>query len=392
MYDFVRDGARPPFTLSGKRLLGSVLLATLAACGSTVAGTSPNEGSSAAASFSTEESAAAANVAEQNAADGNAPMIVAANGTAWTSAPSRSSGTATSGGRTTTSGASGASTSAPISTAGRLFASGFESGVSVTSTSVYTNSDQYLRGGDIPSNDWSTSLFGTGSLHNAWILSVVGENTPLPASAYAENTIKTVTGRDGQPTRALSLNSKMRSPNTTVQQITMQYVNMPVEPVYYQRMWVKFDDQTLARASRVGSNDFYQIFWEMKAEPDYRMRLELRLGSNGQLFWHAQGDVLYNANPLWGADLKTRPVVIAPASSAQGWHRVEVWMNRPGGRFKAAIDGATLIDYSGPLMGASGNRTNHLKTMMVYSDVAPIAETFFDDVEFWSQPPSNAWQ
>lgn len=283
-------------------------------------------------------------------------------------------------------------TAAPSgSAATRLFASGFEAPVTIGTAAGYGNADQYLSGGDVAAHRWPLDLWSTPSQWSAWILSVVGTNTPQPVTAYVSNTIKTVTGRDGRPTRALSLHSIAQSPRTSVQQIAMQNAGMAIEPVLYQRMWIKFATDTLARARAVGSRDFYQIFWEMKAEPDYRIRMQLQYGAGGNLYWQVQGDRLVNAVPLWESTLTSAPVVLAAHDSADGWHLVEVWMDRANGRFKAAIDGRTLVDRHGELTGASGNVTDQLKMMMVYSTVAPLTEVLFDDFEVWDRPPLDAW-
>jgi hypothetical protein len=264
--------------------------------------------------------------------------------------------------------------------------------VSLAPSTASGNTDQYPQGGDVAGYSFPLNLWSSQTQWRSWLLSVVGASTPMPASYYATGEIATVTGRNGNSTRALSLVSRAKSPSTSVQQVTLQNYRPGVEPVVYQRMWVKFDQNTLDRARAVGSRDFYQIFWEVKAEPDYRLRLQLRFGSDGQLYWHTQGDVLSNATALWESSLKTVPVVMGADSSAAGWHKVEVWMNRPGGKFKVFIDGAQLIDYSGNLMGNSGARVDQFKMAMVYSTVSPVTKTLFDDLEFWSAVPSDAWR
>jgi hypothetical protein len=272
----------------------------------------------------------------------------------------------------------------------RQFASGFEAGVSLPATSTRGNSDQYPQGGDASGYRFPLDLWSTPTQWRTWLLSVVGASTPLPASSYATGEIMTVTGHSGGSTRALALVSKAKSPSTDSQQVALQNYRPGVEPVMYQRMWVKFDQNTLSRARSVGTN-FWQIFWEVKASPDYRLRLQLRY-ADGNLYWHTQGDVLSNAQPLWQASLKSAPVVMAADSSAGGWHKVEVWMNRPGGQFKVFIDGQRLIDYNGRLMGSSGSRVDQFKMAMVYSTVSPLTKTLFDDLEFWSAPPADAWR
>jgi hypothetical protein len=199
-----------------------------------------------------------------------------------------------------------------------------------------------------------------------------------------------VTGRDGAPTRVLSLNSKVKSPDPGVQQLAFQNAYMGVEPVMYQRMWIKFDAATLTRAKRIGARDFWLMFWETKAEPDYRIRTQLQYSEAGGLYWQVQGDLLTNANAVWSSTLETVPVVIAEENSALGWHKVEIWMDRPNGRFKAAIDGRVLVDRSGTLEGASRSIVDQLKLAMVYG-AGYVGEILFDDLEIWSSPPVDAW-
>jgi hypothetical protein len=276
-------------------------------------------------------------------------------------------------------------------TATKLYATKFESPVRVDPVSLYRNADQYVEGQDVSSSRKAFDLWNTPEIYRGWILSVVGSSTPLKSSSYIENKIKTVTSRTGGSTRALSLNSKAKSPSTGVQQVALQNAYPGVEPVMYQRMWVKFDTDLLSRARSIGSRDFWQMFWEVKAEPDYRIRLQLQYSDSGGLYWQVQGDKLTSATPLWSSTLKNVPVKLASHSSASGWHKIEIWMNRPGGRFKAAIDGVVLVDRTGKLMGASGRKIDQFKMAMVYSN-SPLTEMLVDDLEFWTSPPSDAWK
>ncbi len=281
-----------------------------------------------------------------------------------------------------------ANTDAPVAT--QLFASGFENPVTLSDSKFHGNADQYLRGGDVPGHSWDKSLFQSPASSTAWILSVVGESTPMPGASYGAADLQTIMGRDGRPSRALALEILAPSPATRVQQLLLHYAHMKTEAVFYQRMWIKFDAATLKRARTIGSRDFYQMFWEVKAEPDYRIRLELRLDPDDRLVWYAQADALVDDTPIWSGRLG-RPVVMAGLDQAQGWHKVEIWMDRPAGRFKVGIDGQILIDRQGSMVGRSQNRINLLHLCMVYSDVAPIAQTWFDDLEIWTSPPADAW-
>ena len=84
------------------------------------------------------------------------------------------------------------------------------------------------------------------------------------------------------------------------------------------------------------------------------------------------------------------PVVLAPRSSPEGWHKVEIWLDQVDGRFKVAIDGQTLVDRA-VMPANTGRRFDTYRMMMVSSTVAPLAEVLFDDLEFWDAPPGDAW-
>lgn len=306
----------------------------------------------------------------------------------------------------------------------QLFSTGFEPPVALTAQDgTGANQDQYLGGGSFPIGRWAgiTGPYGWDS----WVLTVVDDTAatnPSPASNYAEPSLVSVMGRGGAATTALKLAIKSNAPATTVEQVCLEQVQSPgvagsqtagqnvrVEPVFYQRMRVKFDARTLQRAQAVDDGDpgsWYQIFWEMKAEavdplaPGYRLRLQL-VYTGGQLVWHAQGDALIDADAFWEGFLSSVPVVLAPETSAAGWHLVEVWMDRTKGaqsRFRAAIDGVTLVNHTGPLMGPTAEVVNQVKLAIVYSDSSmgqlvshgPMS-VLFDELELWDSPPGDAW-
>ena len=192
------------------------------------------------------------------------------------------------------------------STVGRQFITRFEDGVELPPSTAYGNSDQYLTGGDVAGYAFPLDLWDTPAATQSWVLSVVGPSTPEPASTYAGGELRTVTGHDGNPTRVLELANRALRPSTGVQQVTLQNYGLgPSRPLPAHA--VKFADNTLARAQAVGATDFWQIFWEVKAEPDYRLRLQLRYDEDDGLYWHTQGDALINADAIWEADLRSVP-------------------------------------------------------------------------------------
>lgn len=274
-----------------------------------------------------------------------------------------------------------------------LFATGFEEGVSIDGPLASRDAFQHLSGSDIPGFSFPVGSMTGDSGWYGLIHAEVGTATPMPASEYAGASIKVIAGRKG-PTRALSLHSKAQSPRTHAQAIAVKSFGFEQEPVGFQRMWMKFDPNTLTRARQVGASRFYQTFWEVRARPDFRLQLKLHHDDAQGLVWVAEAGGVKaeeSGQSSWAARLNSVPVVLAAETSAAGWHKVEIWLDRSGGRFKVAIDGQTLVDRGGPLMGTSGNRIDDYRMMMVSSTVAPLAEVLFDDVEFWSLPPGDAW-
>ena len=274
----------------------------------------------------------------------------------------------------------------------RLFASGFEQGVALTEPAGERLADRQLVGSDIAGYNFPMDFWASPSHWHNWVLSMVGEVTAAPVTDYLTASLKTVTGRTGAPTRALSLHSRVQSGGGGSQQIVVQNVGLGVEPVVFQRMWVKFDTGTLSRATKAGKRAFFQTFWEAIARPDYRIQIGIAYDDEAGLYWKAKGDFMDGAGSQWKASLKNVPVVLASHAAAEGWHKVEIWMDRANGELEVAIDGQVLAQRQGGLIGASGNRVDVLRMMMVHSAAAPLGEVLFDELEVWDGVPGDAWE
>jgi hypothetical protein len=272
----------------------------------------------------------------------------------------------------------------------QLFATGFENGVALTEPRGDRLGDRQLVGSDIAGYNFPMDFWAAPTHWHSWVLSMVGEVAATPVTDYLTASLKKVTGRTGAPTRALSLHSRVRSGGSGSQQIVVQNVGMAIEPVVFQRMWVKFDAGTLARAQQAGERLFFQTFWEAIARPDYRIRVGIAYDNEVGLYWKAKGDLMDGADLQWKSSLKELPVVLASHAAPEGWHKVEIWMDRAAGQFKVAIDGQVLAERKGGLIGASRNRVDLLRLMMVHSAAAPLGEVLFDELEVWDAPPWDA--
>lgn len=266
-----------------------------------------------------------------------------------------------------------------------------------------SNQDRYLRGGD-----FDTPLWSTNSAFQWWMLAIVGNSNPSAWTNYAEQTFKTVALPNGESGTALSLTIKADAPQTSSEQIRLtDYQEAGVagsggrtEPVFYQRMWIKFDTNILERAQRVGPSDFYQILWEPKCEPDFRLRIQLQYNGT-DLYWVAHDDVLTNADAIHAGSNATVPVTLAPLESPLGWHKIEVFIDRPNGIWRAAVNGSDIINLNfgegTDLYGASGNIMNFPMFLQLYSDVSiPFSsdgpmEMLCANLELWDKPPADAW-
>lgn len=222
----------------------------------------------------------------------------------------------------------GPPTSAPSGTAARLFASGFGDGVQLTEPEGYRLGDRHLIGGDLTGNDFQTDLWSAPAHRRHWILSLVGD-TEAPATDFLTASLKSVTGRAGGGTRALSLHSHTLSSRGGYQQIAVQSADLGVEPVLYQRMWIKFDPQTLARAQAIGDWHFSQTFWEAATPSDYRIRIKLRHDGESGLYWQIKGEDDPGGDvPSWQSDLKTVPVAVRQTTQPAGTGWKSGWTAR----------------------------------------------------------------
>ena len=227
-----------------------------------------------------------------------------------------------------------------------------------------------VTGGGFPVTDWGGFLTGVNL--------VIGGGLPLEHANYMTADTVTVTGADGSPKQSFQSNLVADSPGTSVEQasfITRFGVVGPntvdlgyQDPVFYQCSYYKFDEKLLD-CMRAAGNFSWHIFWEMKAEPDYRMRVQLVYDANlDQIYWVAHDDILTNSVRIHDAQDRTTPVVLAPKDSPLGWHKVEVFVDRYAGIWQVAIDGNILMNLSGAnLFGASGNHMNIMFWSQNYS-------------------------
>jgi hypothetical protein len=272
----------------------------------------------------------------------------------------------------------------------RLFATGFEAGVSLRSDLVAGSGLQQISGGDTDGYQFPISLGDSAAAWPSRVHAEVGDRASIAPQTFARASLRTVAGRGGDASRVMSLNSLAKSHAIHAQQISLESAGLIADPVIYQRMWIKFDVGTLDRARQHGADRFYQTFWEVRGNGSFTLRLKLHMADSEQLVWIAKASGVAGSEGGWTARLDSAPVVLAEEASAAGWHQVEIWLDAAGSRFKVSIDGQPLVD-RGDVRAADGESIETYRMMMVGSTVAPLAEVLFDDLEFWSAPPADAF-
>lgn len=294
-----------------------------------------------------------------------------------------------------------------VETATRLLSWNDGAGVRVVAPEG-SSLDGYLRGGDFDRPIWASDDVWS------WYMLHITEGGS-PTEDFARVTLPLLPDRDAAPATVLKMALLADAPGTTVEQIEFLEQqsagrageadeNFPahtlVEPVFYQRQWIKFSPDTRTRAAAIGERDFYQIFWEMKAEPDYRLRVQLSYSDAIGLVIRAHDDVLSNAVPVHvdSGPVPVGTIEMAPEDISLGWHLFEVWVDRTRGdesRWRVRFNGVDVLDYTGTLMGESGNIMGTAMLVQLYSDVTDLQSSPFyqliDDMEIWDAPPLDAF-
>lgn len=256
-----------------------------------------------------------------------------------------------------------------------LFKSGFESGVSIKEPNDYN-----VIGKDSVSGfEWPTDLPGLNA--NNFIYYETKSYHTL--SDYQATTIGSVTGHDGQSTKAMHMNLKKRVTAETNLQNRIQYQWRPdndssdpqerLEEMYIS-YWIKmnFDD-----------TKSWRNLAEMRFKSgDYRWALYIR-DIRGTPYWEldAQRGVAGDSPFDW---LYHNKDVSVPQNQ---WFKLELyWKHSAGddGRIWVAIDGTTLFDHHGRTM-----RANPVAVFNPFKVYGTLGEAWYDDIEIWDNIPSD---
>lgn len=232
--------------------------------------------------------------------------------------------------------------------------------------------------------------------------------TPSNVTNYDLNRIDTVTGHNGDTTKALYQELRGSAYNTNIGFGQQQdpYVIEPdgsAQGDLYIRYWMKLQDD-LASQLIVGQQpdggwgNWRNIFgWKTGGQGenwrgDYRIALGILKADNGQLYWSASGDSKANNENIpqveyWRVNNTSVPVPVGQWFKFEAfWHR----SNGSDGRVWMAINGQTIADRSGSNMGVNNNPINRLFIFTNYTGGNYPSYQWVDDVEIWDTFPADA--
>jgi hypothetical protein len=267
-----------------------------------------------------------------------------------------------------------------------LFSSGFEGATALSG----------------PTGCWGdgcwVDLFGLDSSTGfTWPLNLWGGTTRIQAlvgtsvtastfNNYQINEIQSVTGHDGNPTRALYTEIKQQFPGTFTQN------DLFVRPAseqgdLYISYWIKLQPD-LAEKLKIGN---WRVIWDWKSAGDYRVTAQIVSWGGAAPYWQIRADTYANGGlppqVFWEIQNKTAPVPIGR------WFKFEAFIHRSSGadgRDWMAVDGQVLADHRGPNIGVNAARLNRIMPFLVYTDAPGPAYQWVDDLQVWDGFPPDA--
>ncbi len=270
-----------------------------------------------------------------------------------------------------------------------LFSSGYEGSTALSAPRLYGNGAwQDIVGADSTTGfNWPGNIWG-GRTRFQMIVGAPVDATTL--GNYMVNRIETVTGHDGNATRALYSEIKQRGSSVTQDVVMLRPASEQGD--LYISYWLKFQPNLLQNMTPQN----WRAVFEWKTAGDYRLAAyvvswENGCGGNkpnGPLFWRLAGD--NNANgglPLqkfWSVDNCSHPV---PAGE---WFKFEVFWHRSSGadgRVWMAVNGQVIADHYGPNMGINNKTINRIMMPNLYSDAPYPIYQWVDNVEVWDRFP-----
>ena len=249
-----------------------------------------------------------------------------------------------------------------------LFSSGFEEGVYLAEIN---DGYQFIRGTDSKTGfSWPITILGASESALHFI-----DDDNQNALMWE---IQTVTGHDGQPTRAL-YNIEYYKTDATQCPYEILNITEGTKDLYI-KFWIKLDSSSLTQ------QNMWRTFFEWKTK-DYAEGTGFRLISfiytddDGIPYWHWQGDA-NPQNPVWEIDNRT---VVVPREE---WFLTEFywhWSEGEDGRALWKINSQVIGDHYGPTT-LNSKPIDFIMLTQIYGDANPKYQ-WIDDIEIWDTIP-----
>ncbi|RKY79752.1 hypothetical protein DRQ07_06075 [candidate division KSB1 bacterium] len=255
-----------------------------------------------------------------------------------------------------------------------LFSSGFEEQVYIDTTIVPMSEDyRFIRGTDKRTGyTWPIEILGASQSALHYI-----DDDNFQA---VKSEIRTVTGHNGEPTRALYSIEHYKTIST---QCPYEILNIKDgKKDLYIRYWIKTDSASLSQPN------MWRTFFEWKSK-DYAKGDGLRLiafiysDEQGNPYWHWQGDA-NPENPVWEIDNKNVPVPMNEWFLTEFyWH----WSEESDGRALWKVNGQIIGEHYGPTTRNS-KPIDFIMLLQIYGNANPKYQ-WIDDIEIWDGIPEQ---
>ncbi len=296
-----------------------------------------------------------------------------------------------------------ADTPAPPASAHRLFSSGFEGTTALLAPSSFygTGAWQGLVGIDsISGFAWPPVIWGGGV--TAFQLLVDAPIDPVIVDSYMVNQIQTVTGRDGNATRALYSEIKQSGCCGTNPQgggpTQDPFMIQPLAETsdLYISYWLKHQPNfaDLMQVGQAGTGWNWRVVFEWKTAGDYRVIAMIKRDpyfNGGNLFWHIVGDNEANGGLPYQQFWEVYNPAAVPIIGE--WFKFEVFWHRSdgnNGRVWMAVNGQVIVDHYGPNKGIYNAAINRIMVSQLYTSSSYPIYQWVDDVEIWDGFPPDA--
>jgi hypothetical protein len=274
--------------------------------------------------------------------------------------------------------------------------SGFELNTSLLARTSQLNQWRWLSGVDQSTGfDWTPARMWGSSLPMG-VLDIVGSQAPSSGTPcdFVCSEIASVTGFNGNPTRALKLwvKQKNTNPSSTGQQAgfgeSMFNTGSTVSRDYWMKARWRLDPTLLTKANAQG-NQFWWQSWVSKTPINLRFQLGIMNHQPPGPHWYIRGDgggasCSTTCRTVYWQELPPNKVPL------DQWFDVEIaykMRNDTTGYFKFYVNGQQVLNRLGENDGPSNENVNNMAHAITYVNQFVPMWMLVDDVEVRSEPP-----